>query len=86
MNNARFGIIYRSLTEKTKRYRDKLTGQYKFDNPDSNNFFKYFSVKGYSQYAKINDNMDRTLTSRSEERKYYLKMILQAEILNLEVI
>ena len=73
MNNARFGIIYRSLTEKTQRYRDKLTGQYKFDNPDSNNFFKYFSVKGYSQYAKINDNMDRTLTSRSEERKYYLK-------------
>ena len=73
MNTPSRGIVYLALTEKTKRYRDKLTGQYKFDNPDSKNFFKYFAVKGYSQYAKVDDNMDRTLTSRTEERKYYLK-------------
>ena len=83
MNNPSYGITYLNLTENTKRYRDKLTGQYKFDNPDSNNFFKYFSVKGYSQYAKVNDNMDRKLDSyvgrsglvpvRTENLRYYLK-------------
>ena len=73
MNSAAYSITYLNLTEKTNRYRDKITAQFKFDNPDSNNFFKYFSIKGYSQYAKVNDNMDRTLTSRTEERKYYLK-------------
>ena len=83
MNSPAYGTTYLALTEKTNRYRDKITGQYKFDNPDSNNFFKYFSVKGYSQYARVNDNMDRTLArvvgsrgvtpQRTEERKYYLK-------------
>ena len=84
MNSPAYGVTYLNLTEKTNRYRDKITAQFKFDNPDSNNFFKYFSIKGYSQYAKVNDNMDRTLDSyvsrfsglvpvRTEERKYYLK-------------
>ena len=88
MNSPSYGITYLNLTENTKRYRDKLTAQYKFDNPDSNNFFKYFSLKGYSQYAKVNDNMDRRLDEsttcysqfycvttpiRTEELRYYLK-------------
>ncbi len=85
MNSPRYGITYLNLTENTKRYRDKITGQYKFDNPDANNFLKYFSVKGYSQYARVNDDMDRKLDSyvspfsgavvpvRTENLRYYLK-------------
>ena len=68
---------YTSLKSDDKINRDRLSVEYEYDNPDNDKLFKFFRTKIYSQYAKTNDNFDRTTTSNGSdtlrEHEYYLK-------------
>ncbi len=68
---------YTSLKTDDEINRDRISLEYKYDNPDNNKFLKFFRSKIYSQYARSNDNYDRTTVSRgtptSKEHRYYLK-------------
>ena len=68
---------YTSLISEDKTNRDRISLEYEYDNPDNDKLFKFFRTKVYSQYAKANDNFDRTTTlfgiSSSRDHEYYLK-------------
>ncbi len=68
---------YTSLKSEDKTNRDRISIEYEYDNPDNDKLFKFFRTKVYSQYAKANDNFDRTTTAfgraTMREHDYYLK-------------
>jgi len=75
MNN-RFST-YASMVTDDESNRDRVSFEYKYDNPDNDKFFKLFRTKLFSQYAKNNDNYDRVTTSfgssTTRKHRYYLK-------------
>ena len=68
---------YTSLVSNDTNNRDRVSFEYKYDNPDNDKLFKLFRTKIYSQYAKANDNFDRVTLSRgsatTRNHDYYLK-------------
>ena len=68
---------YTSLVSNDKNNRDRISFEYKYDNPDNDKLFKLFRTKIYSQYARANDNYDRVTSSRgsstTRNHDYYLK-------------
>ncbi len=68
---------YTSLVSNDKNTRDRISFEYKYDNPDNDKLFKLFRTKIYSQYARANDNYDRVTVARgaatTRNHDYYLK-------------
>ena len=68
---------YTSLISNDTNNRDRVSFEYKYDNPDNDKLFKLFRTKIYSQYARANDNYDRVTLSRgsatTRNHDYYLK-------------
>ena len=52
---------YSSLVTNDEINRDRVSFEYKYDNPDNDKLFKLFRTKVYSQYARSNDNYDLSL-------------------------
>ncbi len=68
---------YTSLVSNDKTNRDRVSFEYKYDNPDNEKLFKLFRTKVYSQYARSNDNYDRVTVAfgspTTRNHDYYLK-------------
>jgi len=68
---------YTSLISNDKTNRDRISFEYKYDNPDNDKLFKLFRTKIYSQEARGDDNYDRVTSSSgsstTRNHKYYLK-------------
>ena len=75
-NLAAMGTYF-SLVTDDESNRDRVSFEYKYDNPDNDKLFKLFRTKIYSQYARNNDNYTRDSVLRgvraTRNHDYYLK-------------
>ncbi len=75
-NLAAMGTYF-SLVTDDQSNRDRVSFEYKYDNPDNDKLFKLFRTKIYSQYARNNDNYTRDSVLRgvraTRKHDYYLK-------------
>ena len=76
-NLAAMSGPYYSLITDDESNRDRVSFEYKYDNPDNDKFLKLFRTKVFSQYARKNDNFTRDSVSYGVRGKrihdYYFK-------------
>ena len=76
-NLAAMRGTYFSLVTDDESRRDRLSFEYKYDNPDNDKFFKLFRTKLYNQYARNNDKFTRDSISfgsrATNNHDYYFK-------------
>ena len=59
-NLAAMGTYF-SLVSDDDSNRDRVSFEYKYDNPDNNKLFKLFRTKVYNQYSRSDDNYTLSL-------------------------